>query len=606
MPRAPVLMLAGLFWLLVVLSAFWAEVNPVAFTAVCFFSLLPLTFFVGVMTGDESYFKKLIPWLAGIFGLLCVWAIIQFFLLNGYFQGQARHPLADPSSLGALFSLALFCALGWVLSDRPAKERKLATALAVLLTCGIFSTVARAPVFGFVPGIIFFCVLLWPKIKERRKEFLIIILAAVAFFALMQTGIQKKYDLGQRLFGTVAMTMENVGNNRIDIWSSAIDMIKDRPLLGTGMGTFFLYYPEYRRASEADGVFLAHNDPLQFWTELGVLGPLLFYAFVIAAAMRTFEALKKIKQPDENKIVIATIFSALVSMVAQSHVGFNHYNMTILLITGLLLAIWFLRTSRVLGENANPITMPANMPVAANKLFLALPFIMTGWLFMSIMGGEHFANRARDALFAQDMDAFQKNINMAGRVSFNLNYRTYLFAVNVPMTILDYRKDLLTDEQQRKLYDQITAYMGNVLAVNPRAATAFYYLAKVQGMVRPAIIPEGTTPPEEFYKMALAMDPLHLGSRLELFKIYKEQEKPMEDLIAFMEEGLSYTYTTPVVLDYYGALTNLYLEDKNYGKVQGVITRVAEFKKRSDFSQLRQNTSIPQAVLGGPDMFVAP
>lgn len=602
LPRSPVIVLGGLFWLLVVLSAFWSEIKPASLTALCFFSVLPLTFFTGVMAGEEGYFKKIFYALGIIFAVLSVWAVFQFFFLNAYFLGQARHPLADPSSLGALFSLALFCAMAWVLADRPAREHKRAVALAILLVCGIIATVARGPIFAFVPGFVFFAALLWPRVKAQRKSLLLIMMSGIAFYGLTHIGVQKKYDLGLRLMGTASI--ENIQNNRLAVWSSAVEIIKERPLLGTGIGTFFLYYPEHRKASEADGVFLVHNDPLQFWVELGVFGPLLFYGFVIAASVRTFAAMKKMR--GDGRVIVAGIFSGLVAMVTHAHVSFNHYNLSILMMTGLMLSVWFLLTGRALAETPRIIAMPQAVPLSLNRFLLVLPFLMTGWLFLSIVGGEHMANRARDALFKQDMDHFADDINRANRISQGLNYRAYLFAVNVPMSILDYRKNSLNEEQQKKLYEQIADYMKNVLAVNPRAGGAYYYLGKVQGMVAASVIPKGTPDPEFYYQEALRLDPMHLGARMALYRLYKAEGKSRDVLLSFMEPGAMFTYSTPLAMEYLGEMAKIYLEAGNYGKMNETLARMAEYKKRSDYSAAKQKTSIPQAIMGGDAQLMVP
>lgn len=605
--RSPILMLAGAFWALVILSVFWSEVKPLSFASACFFSVMPLTFFVGVMNGDETYFRRLWKPLAAIFAVLGLWAVFQFFFLNAYFIGQARHPLADPSSLGALLSLAFFCALGWAVSDRSSKERGVATALSVILLCGIMSTVSRGPVVAFIPGFLLFIPLLWTQIKLRWKTFLLVVVAAAAFQGLMATNVQKHFDLAERFsksFGSVAQGLSR--EQRIDVWESSAEMIEDAPLLGHGIGTFFLYYPEYRKSTERDGAFYAHNDPLQFWVELGILGPILFYGFVITASVRTFRALKPLPANDPKRIIIVTVFCALAAMVAQSHISFNHYNSSILMMTGLLLSVWFILTGKNLAQAQQIVAMPDNMPPNLNKALLALPFLMVGWLYVGIMGGEYSVNKARDALFAQDMQTFMENINRANHISMGLNYRAYMFAVNVPMAILEDRKSTLNAEQQKKLYDQVVGYMETVLALNPRMASAYYYLAKVQTMVAPSVLPEKTVPPEDLYRKALELDPLHLGARMELLKLYKAEGKGLYEQIALMEEGYKFNYNTEMVIPYYNALASLYLETRNYGKMQDVLLRRKALQDRSDFSRKRQSLSIPQAVMGGDDALQGP
>lgn len=598
--KAPVLILAGLFWLLVFASVFWSEVKPISLVAACIFSLMPLTFFAGALGGTRAGFKRTGYCLAVLFAGLSVWAIVQFFFLNAYLLGQARLPLSDPSSLGALFSLALFCSLGWVLADRPRREHVCAVALSILLVCGIMSTVARGPVFAFVPGIVFFLILLFPQVKARGRSLLLILVAGVAFFGLMQTGVQKRLDLGSRVFGTVALE-ENFNSNRMQVWKSTAEMIKDRPVAGTGIGTFSFYYPQYRSPDAVDTVYLAHNDPLQFWAELGVLGPLLFYVFVIAAALRSFHAFARLKdeaaQPD--RIVLVSIFSALVAMVVQSHVSFNHYNPSILMITGFLLSVWFAVSRDALAPEKASFA-PTGFSYA-HKALLAMPFLFLGWLVFSLVAGEYFANRARDALFKEQMFEFADNINNAGRVSHGLTYRAYLLAVNVPMSILQEAE--MTSKhipaQQQTLYEQVAGYMQNVLAVNPLESSAYYYLGKVQTLVAKDIVADGTPSPEEYYNKTLALNPMHLGARMALMETYQKEGKGARAMLDVLEPGLNFVYVSPMTRQYYEAATRLYLEVGDYEKANVVMARMVEFDKRSSYSSKRQATSIPQAITGG-------
>lgn len=603
--KSPVLILGGLFWLLVIASVFWSDIKPVSLIALCLFSAMPITFFAGVIGRDEGFLKKIGCMLGVVFAVLCLWAVFQFFFLNNYFLGQARHPLADPSSLGALFSLALFGSLYRVLRGEPGRGRVIAVILCILLVWGIMATASRGPVFAFIPGAIVLCVLLWRQVRAQAKMILLIAACGAVFYGLTLTNIQKRVDLGQRLFDTVTMGVDDVTNNRIDIWSATVDMIKDRPVLGTGIGTYFLYYPEYRRTSDESGTFLAHNDPLQFWAELGILGPLLFYAFGIAAALRTFAALKNMKedgrpQVTQDRVLTVTLFAGLVSMVVQSHVSFSHYNLSILMLAGLMLALWFLITARYMPEEKEATAaMPRTVSGPVNRLVLVLPFVMAGWLLSRIIVGEIYAGKASQSLFKEQIFDFQHNINMAGSVSHGLNFRAYLLAVNVPMSILDFKKDSASAEEKDLLLQQIRGYMDIVLSINPRSADAHYYLGAVQKYIDKDKLPADMTSPEEYFRTALRLDPLHIGARLALLDLLKKQGRPPQDQIALMEEGMPYVYISPLAENFYGEMARLYLESGKVKKAQETLITMKKFKDRSRYSFIRQNTTIPQAIMGG-------
>ncbi len=597
-PKSSVLYAAGAFWLWAAFSVFWSDIKPVTLMALSMFSVMPLGFFAGVFACDEAFFKKLAPWIAGIFAVLSAWAVFQFFFLNAYFMGQARHPLADPSSLGALLLMGFFCALGWLLAADTKKQRIWAALLSILILCGVLSTVARAPVFAGVPVFVVLVAMLFQTLRQKAGWLVLVFAAGFAFYGLMQTDASKQIDLGQRLFGGTQFMEQQSNAERIAIWKSSLRMVEDRPVLGTGLGTFFLYYPEYRDTTQdTNGAILAHNDPLQYAVELGIPGMVLFYAFVVLCAWRGFVSPKRLD--GKKRIVAVSLFCALAALVATSHVGFSLYNLSILMMTGMILGAWFNITADGMNDKVTLSMMPANVPPAVNKALLALPFVMTIWLLFGITAGEYYANRAARDLFREDMLTFADDINKSARVSQGMNGRAYLLAVNVPMSILEFEKGRMKDDKQKELYAQVTDYMTRVLAINPREASAYYYLGKVQTLVTSSLIPEGTMIPEDYYKQALALDPKHLGARMALYDLYRRMKKPLADQLAVMEPGEGLLYNTPAAMGYYQKLAVLYLENKNYGKAKEMMRRMMAFKKRSDFSLARQNTTLPQAIMGG-------
>lgn len=609
LPKSPVLICIGLFWALAFASVFWSEIKPASIVGLCLFSLFPLAFFTGVLRGSETFYRVVAIALGVLFAMMSLWAIIQFFFLNAYFMGQARHPLSDPSSLGALFSLGLFCALGWLLSAPAGRVRIIAGVLCTLLLCGIISTVSRGPALALLPGFILLCAMLWPQVKARAAILAVIFSLTAGYYALTLTGAEKRFDLGGRIEQGLEAPKPDAGGQRMNLWESTIAMIKDRPWLGTGIGTYSQYYPEYRSYEVRDANYMAHSDPLQFWAELGILGPLLFYAIGIAVAVRMMRTIKAGPQP-VDRVILCSLFCGLIAMALHAHVNFNFYTPCLLLLSGLMLSLWFRVSGRILGEHAQPCTMNT-VPVGIGKALVAMPFVMIGWILLSIIAGEHFAGRARDNLFAGDMmcltpaqerskDCFQENINRASRVSMDMNVRAYLFAVNVPMTILQHKAGKFTNDAEVKgLYEQVAGYMHRALELNPRSATAHYYLGRVQELVPAGVVPAEAPDGAAEYKMALRLDPMHLGARMALADLYKKEGRPLSEQLSVLEPAARFYFTTPEAGDYYAALSKLYLEMKNYGKVQETMRLSQEFKARSDFSKARQETSLPQAITGG-------
>jgi tetratricopeptide (TPR) repeat protein len=66
---------------------------------------------------------------------------------------------------------------------------------------------------------------------------------------------------------------------RMDVWKDTKKMIQDNPLVGTGLGTFQYLFPKYRVHSASNEFYWdhAHNDYLETWADLGLVGMLLIF-----------------------------------------------------------------------------------------------------------------------------------------------------------------------------------------------------------------------------------------------------------------------------------------------------------------------------------------
>jgi O-antigen ligase len=82
--------------------------------------------------------------------------------------------------------------------------------------------------------------------------------------------------------------------NRTSIWKDSLTLIKDFPLLGTGLGNFNLAYTLYKK--EAFGPYVydhAHNDYIELIVETGILGFTLVMWGLISFFITTIKTVKE-------------------------------------------------------------------------------------------------------------------------------------------------------------------------------------------------------------------------------------------------------------------------------------------------------------------------
>lgn len=89
---------------------------------------------------------------------------------------------------------------------------------------------------------------------------------------------------------------------RTHFWSVTLQIIKEHPYLGTGLGAFGVIYTKYDSRNGLFRLEQAHNDYLQVLSDGGIVLAVLAFAFV---AILTFKALSRAKSRDDFRRGIA-------------------------------------------------------------------------------------------------------------------------------------------------------------------------------------------------------------------------------------------------------------------------------------------------------------
>lgn len=95
-------------------------------------------------------------------------------------------------------------------------------------------------------------------------------------------------------------------------WSNTAGMIKDFPLFGTGLGTFVSVYPAYEKRAGAEMLLVhAHNDWLEYVTELGLVGSLFLLGGVLFIVARSYLAWRGRRDPEARGLALGGLVSLL-------------------------------------------------------------------------------------------------------------------------------------------------------------------------------------------------------------------------------------------------------------------------------------------------------
>ncbi|HTK83932.1 MAG TPA: O-antigen ligase family protein [Patescibacteria group bacterium] len=530
-PRSRLLPVAGLFWLVIIASVFTSAVPFVAFIAACSFSLLPGSVLLLLAVPERGLFVRICGWGGGIIlAALAFWVPLQFILFpNLLIYGQVRWPFANPDSYAALLMLGFFPALGAMMTSGG--ERNIALILTALTLAAIVVIGSAGVLLTLAAGLTIFQLTV-RNCPQKRVFFLsLAIIALIAFLLPSFLHYIQPHAYRIDFLGGGQGKAESL-RVRTAIWRGTAAMIAQHPLLGTGNGTFFLYYPQYRLAADTDsGGFMAHNDPLQFWAEAGILAPVLFYIFLLLAGLRMIAVLRQLPPESADRARIAGLFCALAALAAHAHIDFDLNQASILVACGLLLGSWHETTGEALQEPRKVLALPTRWPSSAGWALALLPVIGILFVLQGFLLSERYVNRAVDELDRGNMTAFAADINRADRVGFGMNARAYVMAASVPLETVESPFALLPGDGKKPHYDKAEELLAKAQARNPRLVAIPYDRARLARNRNDREVQE------RYLKQALALNPAHLPSRVMLASLYNREGKNADGL-KVLKDGL--------------------------------------------------------------------
>jgi putative inorganic carbon (HCO3(-)) transporter len=284
----PVHLLVLLYWGIATVAVAFSPVKAAAFSG---WIKLTLYLFMFALSARVLRSPRLTSWIMTLF--LHVALIVSIYGVRQQFFGVRQlatwnDPTSDLASQTRVFSYlgnpnllasyllpaialsiaAVFVWQGWL-------PKALATTMVIVNSACLYFTGSRGGWIGMVALCATFFLLLYFWYRDRlpsfwRIGFLPIVFVASVVFLL--AGYWFITPLRLRIASIFMMRQDSSNNFRLNVWLAAIDMIRDRPIIGIGPGNsaFNLIYPQYMRTGYT--ALSAYSIFLDTAVEMGLIG----------------------------------------------------------------------------------------------------------------------------------------------------------------------------------------------------------------------------------------------------------------------------------------------------------------------------------------------
>lgn len=304
-------------------------------------SIFPLYFIISGIKLSENKVKKIVRyliWGAGISGAIAIfqfslqfvfgidktfelWAvIITPFLGNSFAQAVLENPswlasiggydffrstalFPDPHMLSFYLGITLPLSVGLYFTESG--KRKTQLFLIGVIFLADWLTFSRGGYLGLLAGILFGLIFFWKKLEAGSKK------ALIAGTVLAVLIIATPNPISQRLISSFNLS-EGSNQGRMETWKNSIDVIKNNPFLGVGLGNYAL---EIKPSADYREPIYSHSAYLDLAAETGILNSLIWMGILLAAVI---SFLKKADNASNLKSIYIGVAAGLIVFLIHS------------------------------------------------------------------------------------------------------------------------------------------------------------------------------------------------------------------------------------------------------------------------------------------------
>jgi HAD superfamily hydrolase (TIGR01490 family) len=266
--------------------------------------------------------------------------------------------------LGPVFSLALLSFQG---KTTASARHWVWLVLTGLFLLGVYLSFSRAAWLSAMLSLLLLVILavFRPRFKTILLSFAVLLVTMLLVSPKVLSSLGQNKSIGrtgdqwEHLSSVTNLTSDVSNLERINRYSCAWRMFKDRPLTGFGTGTFQFAYLAYQRPEEMTRLSVtspgkhragmgggAHSEYLQLLAEAGLPALLLWIALVFAVLWTVTQINHSYPSSWQSTLSLGICFSLLTYFIHGLFNNFLHYDKVAALFWGLLTVLAYLQANK--------------------------------------------------------------------------------------------------------------------------------------------------------------------------------------------------------------------------------------------------------------------
>jgi|LDZT01.1.fsa_nt_gi O-antigen ligase/Tfp pilus assembly protein PilF len=331
-----------IFFLLAILLSNWINSPDIPVDieqVVIFIGYFVLFFLIINIVDKEKHFKQHILLLIFTSTFIALYIILHYYGIITYLHdfGPIISPIGQKNWTSNYISLIFFILFVFFLLENNMNKKLLYfvcllvqyTALMICQSRGIWISIFLSIIFGIF---IIYKYKLAEIFKQNFKWLSILFIVLVIITSIYSTENpfnKSRVTVAQRALSTFDKEDTSI-NRRLLIYKVTLEMIKDRPIFGSGIGSFKYNFLDYQADYvKRNPIYIkntqksteVHNEYLQIFSETGLIGLLSFLSIFILFLYKALNYFIK-KKDNKKRLVLLGLFLGITCFLLHSLFSF--------------------------------------------------------------------------------------------------------------------------------------------------------------------------------------------------------------------------------------------------------------------------------------------
>jgi len=288
-----------------------------------------LFFLVAQVSRKQQWISVFSLFCVGYGFLLSLFAIIQQFTSNGKiywvvtnrYGGWIYGPYVNHAHYAGLMEMLVPFPIVFAIVSKATPPIRVFLFFASVVSCStIFLSQSLGGMIAFSAELAVLSLFLLSKRRSAYGEIVLVGVLCIALIAWLAW--LRPPGLVERLARLLNPITDAGATGRVAIVKDSFRMLRERPVLGWGLGTFPVVYPSFRSFYTNLWVNEAHNDFIQTLVETGIVGFALAIAFLTLLCRDSIRNLKHWRSDTGSSLALAA-FIGCVGLLVHGLVDFN-------------------------------------------------------------------------------------------------------------------------------------------------------------------------------------------------------------------------------------------------------------------------------------------